>query len=339
MFFRKTVSLKNWTLVEKLSSGVLVTISLSLLSSFVTSMSNNQYTNYVLSSDSLDLSQSNLFTSDLSATIDEAIDKLNQFLEDPDFDGSLALASDNNWDSESTRELITNLVNRNQLPTIEVVSASQLQANGGFGNNTIYLSDELFAPGVNSQIATGVLLEEMGHYIDSQLSPDDSPGDEGAIFSSLVQNQTFGSAELLELRNRDDSNIINLNGQTIAIEQSNPNNGADSFPTSRDPWLWPFDDQSIWNLPLGSNAQYSPANLGWGEWTSIDRELIFKVTEDDPLTRLYAPGSWTHRASGTNSPTGNPNDEIYIHFPVDKIVPDAEGGHTPNNATAILQPV
>ena len=321
IFFYKAVSLKNWKLVEKLSGGIFIAISLGWLSSHITFMSNYQFNNQ-----------------DLTATIDRATDKLNQFLTDPDFDGSIDLVSENNWNSKSTRELITNIVNNDEFPAIEVVSASQLKAYGGFGNNTIYLSNALFAPGANPQIATGVLLEEVGHYIDSQLNPQDSPGDEGAIFSSLVQNQTFGSAELLELRTRDDSNLISLNGKTIAIEQSNPNYGAEAFPTSRDPWLWPFDAQSIWNLPLGSDAQYSPANLGWGKRTSIDREIIFEVAEDDPFTRLYAPGSWSHRAAGTKSPTGNPKDEVYVRFPTDKIVPDAKPGHTPNNTTAILQP-
>ncbi|MGF1540047.1 MAG: hypothetical protein ACFCU5_06280 [Pleurocapsa sp.] len=275
---------------------------------------------------------------DLSGTLEQAIKQLDTFLTDPNFEGPINLASEGNWEPQAARELIGDIVNGRQLPTIEIVSTSQLRANGGFGNNTIYLSEELFSSDENSQIATEVLLEELGHYLDSQLSTNDSPGDEGAIFASLVQNRTFDSAELLELKTRDDRGTINLNGQTIAIEQSNPNNSADSFPTSRDPWLWPFDAQSIWNMPIGSDAQYSPANLERGEMTSVDREIFIQTTEDDPLTRVYAPGSWRNRATGTNSPTGNPKDEIYIHFPTDKIVPDASGGHTPNNVATILQP-
>lgn len=110
------------------------------------------------------------------------------------------------------------------------------------------------------------------------------------------------------------------------------------FPTTREAWKWPFSSKSIWNMPLGSNAVYEPANLETGVQTSADVELFYQVSENDPLTRLYAPGSWTNRASGTASPTGNPADEVYIRFPEDEIVADANPPHTPNNVTAILQP-
>jgi hypothetical protein len=302
---------------------------LSFVPFYLTIMSNNQQTktNSIVNSKNIDL----------SGTIDRAIEQLDTFLTDSNFDGSINLASDGNWNSQATKELIADIVNGGQLPTIEVVPGSQLQANGGFGNNTIYLSDELFSSNVNSQLATGVLLEEFGHYLDSRLSNSDSPGDEGAIFSSLVQNHTFGSAELSELKTEDDSSTIDFKGQTIEIEQSKRGDDA-KFPTSRDPWLWPFDAQSIWNMPIGSNAKYSPANIKKGEMTTIDTELIFKVGENDPLTRLYAPGSWRDRDTGTKSPTGNPKDQIYIHFPKNKIVADASGNHTPNNVSAILQP-
>ncbi len=107
---------------------------------------------------------------------------------------------------------------------------------------------------------------------------------------------------------------------------------------SREAWYWPFKAESIWNLPIGSNAVYEPANLESGLWTTADVELLYKVSENDSLTRLYAPGSWANRCSGTNSPTGNPADEIYIRFPEDKLVADAKPPQTPNNVASILQP-
>ena len=33
------------------------------------------------------------------------------------------------------------------------------------------------------------------------------------------------------------------------------------FPGQRDPWLWPFASNSIWNMPIGSEARYVPAGL------------------------------------------------------------------------------
>jgi len=126
--------------------------------------------------------------------------------------------------------------------------------------------------------------------------------------------------------------------EEISVELTDWHPSSIPFPKTRDAWEWPFSQESIWNLPLGNNAVYEPAHLETGFWTSADVELVYQVSEDDPLTRLYAPGSWTHRCSGTNSPTGNPGDSIYIRFPEDELVSDANPPHTPNNVTSILQP-
>ena len=103
-------------------------------------------------------------------------------------------------------------------------------------------------------------------------------------------------------------------------------------------WEKPFAKESIWNLPVGSKAVYEPINLEPGFETSADVELFYQVSQKDPLTRLYAPGDWHHRCSGTKSPTGNPQDEIYIRFPSDLVIPDVNLPYTPNNVASILQP-
>jgi hypothetical protein len=61
----------------------------------------------------------------------------------------------------------------------------------------------------------------MGHYLDSRLSREDSPGDEGAIFASLVQNQHLGTAELHSLKQEDDHATLNVEGQVISVELNN----------------------------------------------------------------------------------------------------------------------
>ncbi|NBD32138.1 MAG: hypothetical protein GVY17_03995 [Cyanobacteria bacterium] len=214
-----------------------------------------------------------------------------------------------------------------------------LQARGAFGDDTIYLSQEFLAQNLdNPRQVADVIFEEMGHYLDSRLSREDSPGDEGAIFASLVQNQHLGIAELHSLKQEDDHATLNVERQVISVELADWDPSSIPFPETREAWEWPFSAESIWNLPLGNNAVYEPANLKTGKATKADVELLYQVSENDPLTRLYAPGSWTNRCSGTNSPTGNPADEIYIRFPEDEIVGDANPPHTPNNTTSILQP-
>jgi hypothetical protein len=275
----------------------------------------------------------------LAKILKPVLKELNIFANKPDFYNSINLISSTHWNTIKAKELIESIAKKPQLLKIKLSSLVKDKNDSFFSHKTLYLSPQLFAQGFdNRQVVTDNFLQAVGHYLDSQLSETDSPGDEGAIFAALVENRDLTSNELLNWKTKDDNFSVNLPKQTISAEATYSNILSISFPTSRVPWEWPFDPQSIWNLPIGSNAIYIPANIQSGEWTSADVELLFSVSESEPLTRLYAPGSWTHRCSGTNSPTGNPHDEMYIRFPEDQIVPDATPGYTPNNATAILQP-
>ncbi len=107
---------------------------------------------------------------------------------------------------------------------------------------------------------------------------------------------------------------------------------------SRDPWLWPFDQNSIWNLPLGSGAIYQPANLPPGGAIGVDNNLLYRIPAGSPLRQRYDPGSWEKRCSGTTQ-----YDDQPIGIPDALIVPDSvteppESYSTPNNAAALLQP-
>jgi uncharacterized repeat protein (TIGR01451 family) len=105
---------------------------------------------------------------------------------------------------------------------IEIRSSAEL--NGAYGAfakeiGKIYLSRE-FLDESSSETITSVLLEEYGHFIDSRLNAVDSPGDEGAIFSALVQGKTLGLERLQQLKNEDDRSNIILDFQTIEVEES-----------------------------------------------------------------------------------------------------------------------
>ncbi|WP_319423574.1 hypothetical protein [Pleurocapsa sp. FMAR1] len=152
----------------------------------------------------------------------------------------------------------------------------------------------------------------------------------------MVEEDT--SRDLEQSHTTEDINFLLIGGSGTLTASTPSTSSQTFFPKTREAWEWPFATESIWNLPLGSNAVYQPANLETGLWTSADNELLFQVSENAPLTRLYAPGSWTNRASGTKSPTGNPADEIYIRFPKDQLVADASPSSTPNNVASILQP-
>ncbi|MDM3856987.1 MAG: FG-GAP-like repeat-containing protein, partial [Aphanizomenon gracile PMC649.10] len=110
-----------------------------------------------------------------------------------------------------------------QLPQIEVLDSSILGgANGAYASskNKIYLSNTFVASASLAAIS-GVLLEEIGHFVDAKINQTDSAGDEGAIFAALVQGQNLDVETLRVLKAEDDHSIITLNNRQIDIEQAN----------------------------------------------------------------------------------------------------------------------
>jgi hypothetical protein len=99
---------------------------------------------------------------------------------------------------------------------------------------------------------------------------------------------------------------------------------------TRDPWLWPFAATSPWNMPIGSGAQYAPANIQNGSYSTVDVDLLYRVPAGAPVRNVYTPGAWgPGRCTGT-TPQGT------LTIPDNLIVPDATSTHTPNNASAFL---
>ena len=92
--------------------------------------------------------------------------------------------------------------------------------NGALGafttvSNKIYLSQEFLAQNAeNNHAVVSILLEEIGHYIDSQINISDSPGDEGEIFAAIVQGKELSQAEDVALNADDDRSTISLEGQS-----------------------------------------------------------------------------------------------------------------------------
>ncbi len=109
-----------------------------------------------------------------------------------------------------------------QIPEVEIIDSGILgSANGGYGTTTnkIYLSSSFVTNATPSAVAR-VILEEVGHFVDAQINQKDSPGDEGAIFSELVEGNSLDGLALDVLGADNDSRIITLHGQVIHIEQS-----------------------------------------------------------------------------------------------------------------------
>ena len=150
---------------------------------------------------------------------------LTAFATDPNFTDRMNVPFGESWDKEKAKALKEEWLRGNfsNIPLVKVVSSGDIAgANGAFGTatNTIYLSKEFLAQNATRLDAlTGVLLEEVGHFIDSQVNHLDSPGDEGEIFAAVVQGKNLSQEKLQLLKAEDDRAMALIEGQEISIEQ------------------------------------------------------------------------------------------------------------------------
>ncbi|QFS51330.1 beta strand repeat-containing protein [Nostoc sphaeroides] len=148
---------------------------------------------------------------------------LQSFASEPDFGQKMAIAFGEEANVDSLRKAWS-ANDFSDFPEIEIRHAADINgANGAFASatNKIYLSQEFI---INHQGDVGaivrVLLEEFGHFVDSRINLTDTPGDEGEIFSALVRGQNLTQQQFALLKNENDSAIVNIDGQTVTIEQS-----------------------------------------------------------------------------------------------------------------------
>ncbi len=65
------------------------------------------------------------------------------------------------------------------------------------------------------------------------------------------------------------------------------------LPATRDPWLWPFASDSIWNTPIDDGADYQGAGHFKPEGAiGADIEFHFKSAAQAPMRALHAPDGW-----------------------------------------------
>lgn len=153
---------------------------------------------------------------------------LQQFATRSDWGDRLSSAFGTSYSADALETLTQDWLTGtfNTLPQLELRSASDI--NGAYGafsaaTNTIYLAQEFFTRSViNPAAVISVLLEEIGHAVDAHINAVDSPGDEGAIFSTLVQGFQLDDPILQPLRTEDDTVVLTLDGQTVQLEQATP---------------------------------------------------------------------------------------------------------------------
>jgi VCBS repeat-containing protein len=151
---------------------------------------------------------------------------LREFAKSPDFFERMRLAFGESFNTEFVFNLARNWAenNFNTMPLIKVLPSKILNsAYGAYASstNTIYLSEEFLVKNAdNVEAITSVILEEVGHFVDSAINNTDSPGDEGEIFSAVVRGEALSESQLEQLKAEDDSATILLDGQAVRIEQA-----------------------------------------------------------------------------------------------------------------------
>lgn len=152
-----------------------------------------------------------------------ALAELGEFVAVDGWQDDLELAFGDEWSHEAAETVLFGLMDGALQPELVVLPLADLGSYGAFAasHNTVFLAAELLP---HTAAATTVLLEELGHWVDAQLNPMDSPGDEGARFAALVQQPSLGTEPLaldsVTQYAEDDSATLHWQGQTLAVEQS-----------------------------------------------------------------------------------------------------------------------
>jgi hypothetical protein len=128
-----------------------------------------------------------------------------------------------------------------------------------------------------------------------------------------------------------DSLTGNANSEPVGTGEPGP------VPSTRDVRLWPFSSASIWNTPIGSNAEYVDAKVQPDPyWGSFAQEIVVVMTPDAPMTDVYENlKDWSDPSAGARCPKEG-KLITRLPMPTDWTYPHEKG--LPDGVAAILMP-
>lgn len=230
---------------------------------------------------------------------------LTNFLTDTQLDAKLQLAFGNSINLTLARSLIQNLIDGIDFPDVVIIPTANINhANGAFSgsNGKVYLAQE-FVDTNDEEAIAHLLTEELGHYLDYELNPTDSLGDEGDIFSRLVRGENIDATTLQALKAENDHASVTLNGQVIIIEQGtilhvppvidHLSDSLDLLQNGQDSLSNPYKDQ----FHYANVQKITPST-----YRARFKDIIVWVTPNIPYNQI--PG--TPGGTTTNPTTINP---------------------------------
>jgi hypothetical protein len=172
-----------------------------------------------------------------------------------------------------------------------------------------------------------VLLEEIGHAIDHRLNAgQDSPGDEGAIFSALIRGVDISAVETTQ----NDHHILLIDGQPIAVE-------ADAPIASGSPSLAAVAEDST--DPAGDTV----ASLFASSFSDVDSDTLKAVAITANSADSSNQGDWQYStddgSNWTAIPTSGLSDASALYLTDSthlRFLPVADFNGTPGDLTARL---
>lgn len=129
----------------------------------------------------------------------------------------------------------------------------------------------------------------------------------------------------------------------VSCNTNTKKNSNEKYPgykeiTSRDPLKWPFSSGSIWNTPIGSDAEYVHAGIQVAEekGMTVDEDIIVMKPDAEMMDVFINNAGWSREKS--RCPV---EGELLFSAPIphDFIVsPETWDGATPNSGLAVLMP-
>jgi len=240
----------------------------------------------------------------------EVYGDLSKFAAGPDFVTKMNLAFGENWDAAGAKALAEGWFHGDfsDIPPVKVVSSAEIGgANGAFAaaTDTIYLSKEFLTQNAaNPAAVADVLLEEIGHSVDARLNVTDTPGDEGAIFSRVVQGKELSQGELQALKGEDDTATVLLDGHQYLVEKQ-----LSSFPIQGSIGSFYNNNPSIASqlgTATGAEFQFSPA-----KWRQNFQNGAILHSANGTFSVRGSLGNYYLSLGGQDSQLGLPTSEEF----------------------------